>query len=301
MANQENSSRVIDNAIQEEEIDLRQLAEVLLRRKKLIFGITLAAAIVALVASFVLPKGYEIKTVLEIGTIDVSGAPETLESSAQLKEKIGYGVYSTIVCREMQISQREFPKIKVENSKDTNIIFFSTESTELEKTKIIFEKINELILAGHIQKFEVANKDLYVQIEIKKKDTERLQKKAQSLEREKLAIESKIASLQLLPITIRDTGTQFALYDNQQQLEDKIQEIENTYQGINSNEAVISSLQKRIEQSKMTKVIQAPLASENPVSSKMLLNTVLAAVLGFFFGIFWVLVAEWWNNSKKIG
>ncbi len=282
-----------------DEIDLRELAGVLMRRKKTIFGIVLAAVIGALVISIALPKAYEIKTALEIGVIVTPETNEAIESSVQLQEKIEKDVYGNIVRQELKISEQDYPKIKVENLKDTNAVFVSTRSSRVDEAKKIFQAINALILADHAQKLEVVKKKSETRIKIEEKNIERLQNKIQSLEREKNAVEGRVAVLQTLPITSRDAGTQFALFDNKEQFENKIQEIENTYQQINSSEAFINSLQTTINQSKMTEVIREPLASEKPVSPRPLLNAVLAAVLGLFVGIFGALIAEWWNNTKK--
>lgn len=298
MTNQENNSHIFQE-VQEDEIDLRGLAEVLMRRKKMIFGIVLAAMIGASAVNFVSPKVYEIKTALEIGMIADSTASQTIEDSVQLQEKIDNDVYGYIARRELQISEYDYPKIKVNNLKDTNTIFISTQSSKIDEAKKIFEKINELILIDHMEKLEVAKKEFEARIEIEEKNIERLKNKTQSLEREKAAIENKIASLQAISFTNRDAGTQFALFDNQQQLENKIQEIETTYQQINSSDVLINSLHRQIDQSKMTEVIQEPLTSEEPVSPRVLLNMILAAIMGLFVAIFWVLIAEWWHNTSK--
>ncbi len=282
-----------------EEIDLRELAEVLMRRKRVIFAVVLVAVVAALAVSFALPKNYEIRTALEIGTIVGSEARQALEDSVQLQEKIDNDVYGHIARRELEIAEQDYPKIKVDNLKDTNTIFVSTESSKTDEAQKIFEKINALILSEHEQKLEIAKKESEARIEIEKKNIERLQNKIASLDQEKNAIEGKILVLQTLPITNRDAGTQFALFDNKEQLENKIQEIEGIHQAINSSQAFINSLQMQIDQSKMTAIIQEPSVSERPVSPRPLLNAVLAAVLGLFVGIFGVLISEWWRNTAK--
>lgn len=281
-----------------EEVDLRELIQVLIRGKRVIFAVVLVAAIAALAINAILPKVYEVKTALEIGTIVTVDAQEALENSIQLQGKIDNDVYGYIARRELQISEYDYPKIKVNNLKDTNTIFISTQSPKIEDTKKIFSRINALILADHGQKLEIAKKEFKSRIEIEEKNIERLRNKIQSLEQEKTAIEGKIAVLQGLSIANRDVGTQFALFDNKEQLENKIQEIESTYQIINSDYVLINSLQRQIDQSKATVVIQEPSISEEPVSPRPLLYTGLAAMLGFFIGIFWVLISEWWNKGR---
>ena len=155
-----------------EEIDLRELAEVLMRRKRVIFAVVLVAVVAALAVSFALPKNYEIRTALEIGTIVGSEARQALEDSVQLQEKIDNDVYGHIARRELEIAEQDYPKIKVDNLKDTNTIFVSTESSKTDEAQKIFEKINALILSEHEQKLEIAKKESEARIEIEKKNRE---------------------------------------------------------------------------------------------------------------------------------
>lgn len=307
MTNQENNSHIFQEA-QEDEIDLRQVAETLMRRKKVIFGVALAALIAAFVVSLILPKTYEIKTALEIGEIVTSleigeivtsDTKEVIENPAQLQGKIEQDLYGPVVRQELDIGEQDYPKIKVDNLKDTNTIFISASSSRVDETKKIFEKVNESILNDHEGKLGIAKKESESRIEIEEKNIERLQNKIQSLEQEKTAIEGKIAVLQGLSIANRDAGIQFALFDNKEQLENKIQEVESLYQAINSSQAFINSLQRQIEQSKATAVIQEVSVSEKPVSPRPLFNVILATILGLFAGILWVLANDWWNNTSK--
>lgn len=281
-----------------QEIDLRDIVNTLLKHKKAIAAVTAAAAIAALAASFALPKVFEIKTALEVGVIVAPGTQEALESSVQLQEKINNDVYGHIVRRELEIAEKDYPKIKVENLKDTAAIFISANSSNIDQTKTILAKINSLILTEHRQKLEIAKKEFEARIEIEERNIKRLQNKIESLGQEKTAIEGKILVLQALPITGRDAGTQFALFDNKEQLEKKVQEIEDTYQAVNSGQALINSLRRQIDQSKATAVIQEPSVSERAVSPRPLLNAVLAAVLGLFVAIFGVFIVEWWKGGK---
>jgi len=41
------------------------------------------------------------------------------------------------------------------------------------------------------------------------------------------------------------------------------------------------------------------LAVSNPANSKILLNTIIAALLGLFAGAFLVLAADWWQKPRE--
>ncbi len=48
-----------------------------------------------------------------------------------------------------------------------------------------------------------------------------------------------------------------------------------------------------------TKVIKAPIVLKNPSGSNLILNIVIAIVLGLFIGVLVAFIKEWWENAKK--
>lgn len=54
----------------EDEIDLRKYIEVILKRKKIIFGVFFVVVITITIISFLMPKIYEATSVVQIGNID---------------------------------------------------------------------------------------------------------------------------------------------------------------------------------------------------------------------------------------
>lgn len=60
----------------------------------------------------------------------------------------------------------------------------------------------------------------------------------------------------------------------------------------------INNLQMQKEILQPTKVIKEPTISEKPIRPKIFLNIVIAAVFGFFIGIFLVFFKEWWDKNK---
>jgi len=281
-----------------QEIDLHRAISALIEKKWLISGIVLLGAALALALSFVLPKVYRVESSMEIGFIVDSEKPRVIESPIQLKEKLDQDVYGQQAREQLKISQKDYPKIKIKNLNDTNVLSFSADSSKPEQAKKIFETLNALILAKHDSEIKLMKKDIESRIDIEKKNIERIQNKAQSLEREKSILENKIAILQQLNIENPDPGTQFVLLDTKEQLEAKKRETESLYQDINSSQATINSLQIKDEQSRSTSIIKEPAISERPVSPRSLLNTLLGALLGFLAGATLVFCAEWWKNYQ---
>jgi len=277
-----------------DEIDLMDYVKVILKRKWLILVIFFGAAIAAGVFSFLMPKVYKIDTALEIG--QVAGVP--IEDPGQVVEKIKGDVYGIFVREKLGIPEEKYPKIKTENPKDTRLISLAIESAEPQQAKNILEEINNLILAEQQEKIKVKKGLLENNIEVAKKDIERIKAKIGFLEEERKNLEAKIEALQKILPYQQDPGTQFALFDTKEKLEQKKQEIENRYLEINSLENQINSLQGQIEDIRPTQVIKSPTVSASPIKPRPLLNIVIAAVLGLFIGVFLAFFQEWWGKSK---
>jgi len=55
-----------------EEIDLRQIVEVLLKRKKIVILFTVITTLAALLVNLAMPKIYRTQSILQIGTINAA-------------------------------------------------------------------------------------------------------------------------------------------------------------------------------------------------------------------------------------
>jgi len=234
-----------------EEIDLMDYVKVILKRKWLILVIFFGAAIAAGIFSFLMPKVYKIDTSLEVGQI----AGEAVEAPGQVVEKIKSDVYGIFVREKLQIPEEKYPKIKIENPKDTNLITLVIESAKPPESKNILEAINNLILAEHQEKIktkkELIGQDIKTtedkiklaesdiektknKIEPINEDIKRIENKIANAEEEKENLEAKVDALQKVLPYQQDPGTQFALFDTKEKLANKKQEIENLYLTINS-------------------------------------------------------------------
>jgi len=240
-----------------EEIDLMDYVKVILKRKWLILVIFFGAAIAAGIFSFLMPKVYKIDTSLEVGIIErATGATseQLIESPTQLVEKIKGDVYGIFVREKLQIPEEKYPKIKVENPKDTRLISLAIESAEPPKAQNILEETNNLILAEHQEKIktkkELIEQDIktteekikLVESDIEKtknktqpidEDIKRIENKINNAEEEKSNLEAKVEALERVLVYEQTPGTQFALFDTKEKLANKKQEIEDLYLTIN--------------------------------------------------------------------
>ena len=61
----------------------------------------------------------------------------------------------------------------------------------------------------------------------------------------------------------------------------------------------LSDLKSALNVFQPTKVIKAPIVPKNPSGSSLILNIVIAIVLGLFIGVLAAFIKEWWANVKK--
>ncbi len=262
--------------MEKDEIDLMDYIKVILKRKKLIFGIIFLVALGAAVLSFVLPKVYGITTSLEIGVLKEpeEGKVELIEDPNQVVAKFEGDVYGILVKEKLGISEKDYPEIEVNNPKDTNLVVAEIRSDKNEQAKNILDEINNIILSRHQEKIkikkellqkdiesvnkkiELSNDDI-IRIENKIKttendiettknkikplllDIERIEIKIETAEAERNNLEDKVAALEETLVYEQTPGTQYALFDAKEKLLNKIQEIENLYLNINSTKGEI--------------------------------------------------------------
>ncbi|XOB41518.1 MAG: YveK family protein [Candidatus Nealsonbacteria bacterium] len=127
----------------EEEIDLMDYIKVIFKRKWLILVIFLVAVIAAGVFSYFAPKIYKISASFEIGII----GDKIIEEPNQVIGKINGDAYGILVREKLGIL--EYPEVKAENPKGTNLVITETESINPELTKNVLNEINNLIIEDH--------------------------------------------------------------------------------------------------------------------------------------------------------
>ncbi len=260
-----------------EEVNLLDYVKIIIKRKTTILAAVFLAVAIAAAVTFSLPKIYKIDTAIEIGRYDgVEGwEQKVIEDPLQLKGKIDNDVSGFIVREKLKISENEYPKIKTDNPKGTNLITIKIESDNVEQAKNILEETNSLIIADHREKIKMQKellekniKTIEEKIKLSKSDIEntknkiapldsdmeRISNKIKYIEEEKNNLEAKVEALQKILPYEQDPGTQFALFDTKEKLAGKKQEIEGLYMDINSLKAKkedfdiqISKLQGDIE------------------------------------------------------
>ncbi|MFH1657154.1 MAG: hypothetical protein ABH919_01690 [bacterium] len=250
-----------------EEVNLADYVKIIFKKKRLIAAIFFIFVVPTAIVSFWLPKVYKIDTSLETGI--VNGV--AIEDAKQVVEKIKGDAYGILTRKELEISEEDYPEIKINNPEGTNLIILKIESDEIQRAKDVLSKIGELILEEHqkvvLSKKESIEKDIVSlknQIVLVEKDIENTKNKNQPLNEdikrienkisysneEKVNLEAKIDALQKVLVYEQTPGTQFALFDAKEKLAVKKQEIENLYLQINSLERAKEDLNVAVNSSR---------------------------------------------------
>ncbi|MCP2521099.1 Wzz/FepE/Etk N-terminal domain-containing protein, partial [SCandidatus Aminicenantes bacterium Aminicenantia_JdfR_composite] len=130
------------NEITNEEIELMDYLKVIWKRKWLIIIPTLICVIIAGIISFLLPKKWEIDTIILPSKMLIQTAQGGFEEVVvidpkQIAGQINEKTYNNLIAAELNLSIREFPKLKAENLRDTKLIRVSIVESDIEKAKSI--------------------------------------------------------------------------------------------------------------------------------------------------------------------
>ncbi len=144
MENQNNINNM-ENQNNYDEIDLMDYVLVLVKRKKTILTIFLAAILISFFFSVLSSKVYRVETILEIGIID----NQLIEKPQEVIAKIEGGTYEELT----KIYEKDY-KIKAENPEKTNFLRFEIETSKTQEALIVLRRLNEIILTEHGNNFE---------------------------------------------------------------------------------------------------------------------------------------------------
>ena len=150
----------------ERDIELMDFLFILWKRKWLIALLTIICAITAGLLAFLLPRQWEISSVVvpsKILTQTQSGKLEevVMLNPKQLVGQINEGSYSALIEAELKLDPRTFPKLRAENLKATNLIKITVKEKDVAKAKRILTLLLDLIKKEADQKagIEIKNVD----------------------------------------------------------------------------------------------------------------------------------------------
>ena len=309
----------------EDEFVLMDYLNVLWKRKWLIVIPTLFLVIAVGIISFLLPKQWEIDAIIMPSKflVQTEGGQFNeivVVDPRQIAGQINQESYNHLIATELNLDIREFPKLKADNLKNTNLVRVSTKEKDTEKAKLILlslfnhlkrqldEKvdieikgIDSDIKSQEIEKLRIegeikGNKNKLNIVKQRKKDIERemndTRKRIEALEREQrlsLKRENRSESESLAMLLYSNEIQQSLRYFNtlNELLSSKKIEEENINLEIDNKEKIINQLENKIDNLNekkgridYTQFIKEPTSSLYPVSPKKKLNVLIAGILG---------------------
>jgi len=309
----------------EDEIELMDYLNVLWKRKWLVIIPTFVLVVAVGVYSFFLPRVWEVDAIIAPSKFLVQMEGGRFEeivivNPKQIAGQINEATYDNLIVTELNLDIREFPKLKAENLRNTNLVQVSIKENDTEKAKLILfslfnhlkgqldekvdieikgidsdiksKEIEQLGIEGEIK----GNKNKLNIVKQRKKDIERemidVRKRIEALEKEqRLSLKrenrSESESLAMLLYSneihqsLRYFNTLNELLSRKKIEEENINlEIENKEKIINQLENTIDNLNKRKGRIDYAQLIKEPTSSIYPVSPKKKLNVLIAGILG---------------------
>ena len=283
--------------IQEEEIDLREYINVLLKRKGIIILIFLIAVITAaLVSYFALSPVYQSSVVFSVALID-NRLPTTIVAQVEnnvpvikIHEALEI-ISSNLILDEvikrsgLNISSDQLrTRIEVENLENTNFIKVSVKADLPEKAKELAENIVKVFIEKNQNKYTEKIKLIEERIKILEKEIAEFEKSIQEIE---TAMKSTAASTNLSEAE-RYFQTSFLLNSSSNE--------RNIYNNLIYQ---VNTLRERLNNCEDFGIISYAQLPASPIKPNIKLNILIAGVLGLFVGIFVASFLEFWQKGKS--
>ena len=302
--------------MQEEEIELIDIFRILWKRRKLILLGTLFLAIGAAGICLLLPKVYEVSTIIEPGIRPIADYNGQIVNEIPvvtpeaLRESILGGAYDGRIQKKLNIAPKDYPKIRVVTPKNTLLVKLSIESSKPEQALAI---LNELVsqAGSDIQdKLESEKNKIASEIKLAQINDQSLVEKIKLVEKQLTVITAKMQDLEKnrqKSLASRSTDAMSVLlYSNEIQnqqiylnsLQEKLKNFEAEALG-----SVVKTDILRLKMSliKSTSLTMPPSIPDRPVKPKKPLIVALAFMLGLMGSMLLVFLLEYFERAGGIG
>jgi len=269
--------------IQEEEIDLREYINVLLKRKGIIVLIFLIAVTTAVIVSyFALSPTYQSSIVFSVAKIDGLAVINITESLEIIKSDVVLDEVINRMGLEIGIGQLKF-QIETKNLKGTNFIEVSVTVDSPENAKNLVENITKIFIEQNQSKYQDKVKHIEERLKIIEGQIAEFEKNIQEIEKTK----KKIAASEELPERERQFQTSLLLSSSVTE--------RSLYNDLSNQKNSLKASLRSCEDFRIINYAQLPTA---PIKPNKKLNILIAGVLGLFVGVFVAFFLEFWQKGK---
>lgn len=256
----------------DDEIDLRDYIEVMIKRKKTILIIFLICVIITIVISFLIPKVYEATTIIKIGGVT---QPLISKEEAVIRLKTESLLNPVIQELKLNINTHKFKKmIKIEDTRGEDLIKMKIQYTNPDLVVRICNAVAD--------SFILKEKEIYdKQLTFLKEQIDILEKRNESIEKEIGKLNQTISSQTINP--------DFPLIQN------TLSNYGNTLDRINEK---IYLLREQLMNSQQFEILESAITARNIKPNKKL-NIGISAFLGLVIGIFTAFLREYWEKGRN--
>jgi len=299
----------------EGEIELIDVFRVVWKRRKLIVLGTLFLTLGAVGVVLLLPKEYEVSTIIEPGVrpiVDGNGqiineAP--VVSPETLRETILGGTYNGPIQKKLNLAVKDYPDLKVENPKNTTLVNVSIESSDPVKAVAILNELVKDVSSDIQSKLENEKNKIETEIKLAKINSQAVGEKIKLLEQQVKDTSLKIQELekarQKSMAALSTNAMSALLYSNEIQnqqiylndLQEKLQDMETAAR---TSVVKMENLQLKLGLIKSTQVIKPPSLPEEPVKPKKTLIVALAFLLGLMGSTILAFFLEYFERAGGI-
>jgi len=156
-----------------EGIDLMEYVYIAWKHRWQIIIPTFVLAVLAGIVSFLLPKVWEVDAIIipsKFLTQNEAGEFKQVlvVQPKQVAGQITQGSYNSLIAAELNIEERNFPKVKAENLRDTDLVRISIKQQDHEKGKEILFALYNHLKSDFDKKIDVEIKSIDTEIEKKR-------------------------------------------------------------------------------------------------------------------------------------
>ncbi len=254
-----------------DEIDLRDCINVLIKRKVAILAVFLVFIVAAAVYSFNAPKVYLAEKTISIAKIE----KPLISPQEAVQVFFGRQILSSAVDKLPDLSIKQLKdNLKVTALKDTNFISLALEHRNRHQATKILQEITENFINQFGGKYQQRIDLIENQIEV--------------ITAQKKEIEKQVAALKS-----RNEEENFGAYALAQNAVSNYQKIYARLTG------EIFRLKEELAQSEGYAIAEPAAITKDPLRPKPILNIVIAAMLGLIFGVFTAFSWEFWKNRQE--
>jgi len=300
---------------QTDEIELIDIIRVLWKRKKLIISITFLFTLGAVGVSLILPKVYEVSTIIEPGVRPITDAngqivnEVSVVSPDAVKETVLGGAYDVAIQKKLNIPPVDYPLLKVSLPKNTTLIKMAIESPEPDKAQAILDELAAQVgsdiqgklenekkkIENEMESARISEKAVAEKISLLKKQLDETSRKIEELEnnRQKSMAARNADAMSVLLYSNEIQNQQIYLNN----LQEKLMDLETSAKTFVVH---MENIRLKLAMVKSTRLIKPPSIPEKPIKPKKPLIVVLAGVLGFMGSMMIAFLLEYLERSGGV-